>query len=64
LLDVVNSPADDSHVLEHVRSLVDRSPADGLGSKSGSLLVGNQLARDYGQHRQCFPAFATELRPL
>src|SRR5215469_10401755 len=44
LLDLINSPSNDSHVLEHARSLVDSQPADGLGSKFTSMLFGNKLS--------------------
>ena len=43
LLELINSPANDSHVLEHTRDLVDRQSADGLGSKFTSMLFGNNL---------------------
>src|SRR6516225_6033647 len=43
LLDLINSPSNDSHVLEHTRSLVDNQPSDGLGSKLTSLLFGGNL---------------------
>jgi outer membrane protein OmpA-like peptidoglycan-associated protein len=43
LLDLVNSPANDSHVLEHTRSLVENQPSDGLASKFTSLLFGSNL---------------------
>jgi outer membrane protein OmpA-like peptidoglycan-associated protein len=44
LLDLVNSPANDSHVLEHTRNLVEEQPSDGLASKFTSLLFGNNLS--------------------
>jgi outer membrane protein OmpA-like peptidoglycan-associated protein len=43
LLDLINSPANDSHILENARSLVEAQPTDGLGSKLISMLFGNNL---------------------
>jgi outer membrane protein OmpA-like peptidoglycan-associated protein len=43
LLDLINSPANDSHVLEHARNLVDNQPTEGLGSKLTSMLFGSNL---------------------
>lgn len=43
LLDLINSPANDSHVLENARNLVDNQPTDGVGSKLTSMLFGSNL---------------------
>jgi outer membrane protein OmpA-like peptidoglycan-associated protein len=43
LLDLINSPANDSQVLEHARNLVDNQPTEGLGSKLTSMLFGSNL---------------------
>jgi outer membrane protein OmpA-like peptidoglycan-associated protein len=44
LLDLINSPANDSHILENASSLVGVQPADGVGSKLISMLFGNNLS--------------------
>ncbi len=43
LLDLINSPANDSHVLEHARDLVEGQPANSIGPKFTSLLFGGTL---------------------
>jgi outer membrane protein OmpA-like peptidoglycan-associated protein len=44
-LDLINSPANDYHVLEHADSLVgQQQKTDGLGSKFTSMLFGNKLS--------------------
>jgi outer membrane protein OmpA-like peptidoglycan-associated protein len=44
LLDLIDSPANDSHILDNARSLVEGQPADGIGSRLISMLFGNNLS--------------------
>jgi len=44
VLDLINNPANDAHVLQNARTLVEHPSADGLGSKFISLLFGGNLS--------------------
>jgi outer membrane protein OmpA-like peptidoglycan-associated protein len=44
VLDLINSPGNDAHVLEHARNLVEEKQTDGLGSRFTSMLFGNNLS--------------------
>lgn len=44
IMDLINSPANDSHILENARSLVEGQPAaEGLAARFTSMLFGNNL---------------------
>src|SRR5690242_13660012 len=42
IMDLVNSPANDEHILENPRGLVDSPQSDGLGARFTSILFGNR----------------------
>jgi Bacterial protein of unknown function (DUF937) len=44
VLDLINNPANDTHVLENARSLVEGQPTNGLGSRFTSMLFGGKLS--------------------
>jgi outer membrane protein OmpA-like peptidoglycan-associated protein len=44
IMDLLNSPANDTRVLQNARSLVDNPTTDGIGSRFTNMLFGNNLS--------------------